>query len=135
MKVYIQIGSTRERIEFDLKPSDNIKVVKEKIAEDRGIPIEIQGIYKNFNDWFNKQKVLTDDTKLSEIKIDNSKDSFPWQDDGTPTNQDDLRLFMLSEGFNINVRPLAGPKFGVNCDDLQFQQDADIYTVKYEIFH
>ena len=134
MKVYIQIGSTRERIEFDLKPSDNIKVVKEKIAEDRGIPIEIQGIYKNFNDWFNKQKVLTEDTKLSEIKIDNSKDSFPRHDDGTPNDKDYLRLFMLSKGFNINVRPLAGSEFVVNCDDLQFQQDANINKVKYEIF-
>ena len=134
MKVYIQIGSTRERIEFDLKPSDNIKVVKAKIAEDRGIPIEIQGIYKNFDDWFNKQKVLTEDTKLSEIKIDNSKDSFPRHDDGTPNDKDYLRLFMLSKGFNINVRPLAGSEFVVNCDDLQFQQDANINKVKYEIF-
>ena len=48
MKVYIQIGSTRDRIEFDLKPSDTIKVVKAKIAEDRGIPAKIQKMYKNY---------------------------------------------------------------------------------------
>ena len=133
MKVYIQIGSTRERIEFDLKPSDNIKVVKAKIAEDRGIPIEIQGIYENL---FNKEKALTDETKLSEIKIDKSKDSFPWHKDldNKPTNQDDLHLFMLSEGFNINVRSLAGSEFEVNCDGLQFQQAANIYKLEYEIF-
>ena len=134
MKVYIQIGSTRERIEFDLKPSDNIKVVKEKIAEDRGIPIEIQGIYKSLLG-FNNQKVLTDDTKLTEIKIDNSKDSLWHEDlDNKPTNQDDLHLFMLSEGFNINVRSLAGSEFEVNCDGLQFQQAANIYKLEYEIF-
>ena len=134
MKVYIQIGSTRERIEFDLKSSDTIKVVKAKIAEDRGIPIEIQGIYKSLLG-FNNQKVLTDDTKLTEIKIDNSKDSLWHEDlDDKPTNQDDLRLFMQTEGFNINVRPLAGSEFRVNCDDLQFQQDANINKVKYEIF-
>ena len=134
MKVYIQIGSTRERIEFDLKSSDTIKVVKAKIAEDRGIPIEIQGIYKSLLG-FNNQKVLTDDTKLTEVKIDNSKDNLWHEDlDNKPTNQDDLRLFMQTEGFNINVRLLAGSEFRVNCDDLQFQQDANIYKLEYEIF-
>ena len=74
MKVYIQIGSTRERIEFDLKPSDTIKVVKAKITEDRGIPAKIQKIYKNYQA-INEQEVLSDDTKLSDINKDTSKES------------------------------------------------------------
>ena len=142
MKVYIQIGSTRERIEFDLEPSDTIKVVKAKITEDRGIPAKIQKIYKNYQA-INEQEVLSDDTKLSDIKKDTSKeskDSFPWyaadyyDEDGNPKDQDYLRLYMYGEGLKISVRTLAGFEFVVNCDDLQSHHDSNIYNIKFEIF-
>ena len=108
MKVYIQIGSTRERIEFDLNPSDTIEVLKAKINEDRGIPIKIQRIYKNYQAR-NEREVLSDDTKVSEIKKDHSKDSFPWHvadeydGDGNPINQDYLRLYMFGEGLKLSA--------------------------------
>ena len=138
MKVYIQIGSTRERIEFDLNPSDTIEVLKAKINEDRGIPIKIQRIYKNYQAR-NEREVLSDDTKVSEIKKDHSKDSFPWHvadeydGDGNPINQDYLRLYMFGEGLKINIRTLAGYEFVINCDDLQSHYNVNVHNIKYEI--
>ena len=138
MKVYIQIGSTRERIEFDLNPSDTIEVLKAKINEDRGIPTKIQRIYKNYQAR-NEREVLSDDTKVSEIKKDHSKDSFPWHvadeydGDGNPINQDYLRLYMFGEGLKINIRTLAGYEFVINCDDLQSHYNVNVHNIKYEI--
>ena len=137
MKVYIQIGSTRERIEFDLNPSDTIDVLKDKINEDRGIPIKIQRIYKNYQAR-NEREVLSDDTKVSEVKKDHSKDSFPWHvadeydGDGNPINQDYLRLYMFGEGLKINIRTLAGYEFVINCDDLQSHYNVNVHNIKYE---
>ena len=150
MKVYIQIGSTRERIEFEFEPSDSIKDVKTKIAEDRGIPIRIQRLFKSYYG-IDKQDVVSDDTKLSQIKKDTTfpwhgadehkKDTtFPWHDadeyndDFEPTNLNYLRLYLYSKGLKINVRTLAGLEFSINCDELNLHHNADVYKIKNEIF-
>ena len=68
MKVYVQIGSSKEKIDFNLKPSDTIGDVKAKIAEDRAIPIYIQRLFGNYQEFVeDDQHGFEDKTKLYQI--------------------------------------------------------------------
>ena len=69
MKVYVQIGTSKEKVDFELKLSDTIKTLKARIAEDRGIPVCIQRLFHKYQEDLEDTKKcgIRDEIKLSQI--------------------------------------------------------------------
>ena len=117
MKVYIQIGSSKEKIDFNLKPSETIGDVKAKIAQDREIPIDIQRLFGKYQDIVEDDEYgLKDKTKLYQIdkngKLKNGVLSFITRH--RSSNQYIL-LYLYSQ-LKIDVKTFVGFEFSLDFD-------------------
>ena len=127
IKIYVHIGST-EKIDLNLKLSDTIRMVKDKIAKDRAIPVSIQRlfdryqsdpnvIYRSYNELdVDPEKELKDWTKLSQIKNDASETL-----NSTKRSKNEYLRLYLYGSIDINIRTFCGYEFSINFsyfDDL-----------------
>ena len=136
MRVFIQISGLRERIDFQMKPSDNIRNVKTKIAEDRAIPVRHQILWPRFGSR-DLRDGLRDDIKLSQI--DDGSDNplgLRTVDEPNPkrTKKEvkDLQLILHGKDCKINVKTFAGSEFSIDCND--FVADLKVSAVKDRIY-
>ena len=132
MKVYVQIGSSKEKIDFDLKPSETIGDVKAKIAKDRAIPVDIQRLFGKYQNIVqDHQNGLKDKTKLYQIdkngKTKNALLSFFSKRESSVEYQ----LLYLYSQLKINVKTFVGFEFSI---DLNFDSRLRISSLKNLIY-
>ena len=121
MKVYVHLGS-REKIDFNLKLSDDIMVVKNRISKDRAIPVSIQRLYDKYqNEEDPENEYLRDGTKLSQIKNDKSET----QISAKRTKIEYIRLYLYGS-IAINIRSFGGNEISINfkCFDADLRMDS-----------
>ena len=119
MKVYVQIGVSKEKVDFDLKLSDTIKTLKAKIAEDRGIPVGIQRLFHKYQEDLEDQMKsgIRDEIKLSQIiKMNDTIESEIYSSDQSKAkvSKKDYLCLYLYEYLEIKVRTLGGHEFSID---------------------
>ena len=132
MKVYVQIGSSKEKIDFNLKPSDTIGDVKAKIAEDRAIPIYIQRLFGNYQEFVEDgQHGLNDKTKLYQIdKNGKTRNRLLSMFYKGRSPDEYLHLYLYSR-LEINVKTFPGYEFSI---DVDLDSHLRISSIKSKIY-
>ena len=129
MKVYVQLGG-REKIDFDLSPSDDIWVVKNKIAEDRAIPVTTQRIFGSYQseEDLDLHKELRNGAKLSKVK--NDIDTSEYLISPKRPKNDYIRLYVYVS-FELDVRFFGENEFPISFNFIDANLKID--SVKDDI--
>ena len=136
MKVYVQIGTSKEKVDFDLKLSDTIKTLKAKIAEDRGIPVCIQRLFHKYQEDLEDQKKtgIRDEIKLSQImKMNDTIESeiYSSKESKAKVSKKDYLCLYLYGYLEIKVRTFGGHEFSIDHKSLDNNRIGDL---KWTIF-
>ena len=143
MRVFIQISHYNERFDFIFNPSDTIRDVKAKIAEDRAIPARFQTLEPSNRSSGHEDGLsltLRDYTQLSQID-DGSEPECPLDlGDNEPKPKrskkeakNSLQLRLEIRNYKINVKTFAGTEFSIQFDNKDYC-DYRISFLKHRIF-
>ena len=133
MKVYMQIGSSKEKIDLDLKPSDTIGDVKAKIAEDRAIPIYIQSLFSKYQEFVpeDHQIGLKDNIKLFQIDKNGKIKNYFFSFLSKRKSSNEYLLLYLYSKMEINVKTFAEHEFSI---DINLDSRLRISSIKNQIY-